>query len=155
MAAGLTGAYAETIPNFEVLTLVVFCSGVLFLLISIFPIREYIINAVSKNLKLAISAGIGLFLGVIALEKTGKSQLWQTPLVVGAFGLLASPSRGLLVFSPFLVLAFWGLPRLWKEPAYAPLRRRIFRPLRKSEQRLAHRDIRLVAVLLEEQPLIG
>ena len=29
MAAGLTGAYAETIPNFEVLTLVVFCSGVL------------------------------------------------------------------------------------------------------------------------------
>ncbi len=29
VAAGLTGAYAETIPNFEVLTLVVFCSGVL------------------------------------------------------------------------------------------------------------------------------
>ena len=29
MAAGLTGAYAETIPNFEVLTLVVFCAGVL------------------------------------------------------------------------------------------------------------------------------
>ena len=28
-AAGLTGVYAETIPNFEVLTLVVFCSGVL------------------------------------------------------------------------------------------------------------------------------
>ncbi len=29
VAAGLTGVYAETIPNFEVLTLVVFCSGVL------------------------------------------------------------------------------------------------------------------------------
>jgi hypothetical protein len=29
MAAGLTGAYAESVPNFEVLTLVVFCSGVL------------------------------------------------------------------------------------------------------------------------------
>src|SRR5262249_59235061 len=29
IAAGLTGVYAETIPNFEVLTLVVFCSGVL------------------------------------------------------------------------------------------------------------------------------
>src|SRR5437867_59972 len=28
-AAGLTGVYAETIPNFEVLTLVVFASGVL------------------------------------------------------------------------------------------------------------------------------
>ena len=29
MAAGLTGVYAEPIPNFEVLTLVVFCSGIL------------------------------------------------------------------------------------------------------------------------------
>ena len=29
MAAGLTGAYAESVPNLEVLTLVVFCAGVL------------------------------------------------------------------------------------------------------------------------------
>jgi uncharacterized membrane protein len=29
VAAGLTGIYAETIPNFEVLTLVVFCAGIL------------------------------------------------------------------------------------------------------------------------------
>src|SRR3954469_904170 len=48
----------------------VFCSGVLFLLISIFRIREYVINAIPKNLKLAISAGIGLFLGIIALEES-------------------------------------------------------------------------------------
>src|SRR5258706_2855079 len=34
----------------------VFCSGVLFLLISIFKIREYVINAIPLNLKLAISA---------------------------------------------------------------------------------------------------
>jgi AGZA family xanthine/uracil permease-like MFS transporter len=47
----------------------VFCSGVLFLLISIFRIREYIINAIPRNLKLAISAGVGLFLGIIALEQ--------------------------------------------------------------------------------------
>src|SRR4249919_2377217 len=47
----------------------VFCSGVLFLLISIFRLREYIINSIPKNLKLAISAGVGLFLGIIALEE--------------------------------------------------------------------------------------
>ena len=40
----------------------VFCSGVIFFLISIFRIREYVINAIPKNLKLAISAGVGLFL---------------------------------------------------------------------------------------------
>src|ERR1700682_4704935 len=32
----------------------VFCSGVIFLLISIFPIREYIINSIPRNLKFAI-----------------------------------------------------------------------------------------------------
>src|SRR5262249_27310053 len=32
-------------------------------------IREYIINSIPKNLKLAISAGVGLFLGIIALEE--------------------------------------------------------------------------------------
>ena len=47
----------------------VFCSGVIFFLISIFKIREYIINAIPKNLKFAISAGVGLFLGIIALEQ--------------------------------------------------------------------------------------
>ncbi len=35
----------------------VFCSGVIFFLLSIFRIREYIINAIPKNLKFAISAG--------------------------------------------------------------------------------------------------
>src|SRR5712691_494566 len=48
---------------------VVFCSGVLFFLISVFRLREYVINAIPKNLKLAISAGVGLFLGIIALEE--------------------------------------------------------------------------------------
>jgi AGZA family xanthine/uracil permease-like MFS transporter len=48
----------------------VFCSGVIFLLISLFGLREYIINSIPKNLKLAISAGVGLFLGIIALEES-------------------------------------------------------------------------------------
>src|SRR5947209_7828594 len=47
----------------------VFCSGVIFLLISLFRIREFVINAIPKNLKLAISTGVGLFLGIIALEE--------------------------------------------------------------------------------------
>jgi AGZA family xanthine/uracil permease-like MFS transporter len=47
----------------------VFCSGVIFFIISVFRLREYIINSIPKNLKLAISAGVGLFLGIIALEE--------------------------------------------------------------------------------------
>ena len=47
----------------------VFCSGVLFFLISVFRIRQFVIDAIPKNLKLAVSAGVGLFLGIIALEE--------------------------------------------------------------------------------------
>ncbi len=49
----------------------VFVSGVLFFLLSVFKVREWIINAIPMSLKLAISAGIGLFLGIIALNNAG------------------------------------------------------------------------------------
>jgi AGZA family xanthine/uracil permease-like MFS transporter len=49
----------------------VFLSGVLFLLISLFHIREWIINSVPLSLKLGIGAGIGLFLGLIGLQDMG------------------------------------------------------------------------------------
>ncbi|MGV6817216.1 MAG: NCS2 family permease [Thiotrichales bacterium] len=46
----------------------VFLSGILFIILSILPVREWLINSIPMNLKLGISAGIGLFLGVIALQ---------------------------------------------------------------------------------------
>ncbi len=33
-----------------------------------------------------------------------------------AYGLLASPSRGLLVFSPVVLVAILGVPRVWRQP---------------------------------------
>src|SRR5437899_12515455 len=47
----------------------VFCSGVLFFVISVFRIRQYVIESIPHNLKLAVSAGVGLFLAIIALEE--------------------------------------------------------------------------------------
>ncbi|HSU04941.1 MAG TPA: NCS2 family permease [Acetobacteraceae bacterium] len=49
----------------------VFISGVLFLLISVFRVREWLINAIPLSLKLGIGAGIGLFLGLIGLHDMG------------------------------------------------------------------------------------
>jgi AGZA family xanthine/uracil permease-like MFS transporter len=49
----------------------VFVSGVIFFILSVLPVREWIINAIPKSLKLAISAGIGLFLGIIGLQACG------------------------------------------------------------------------------------
>ncbi|WP_390241444.1 NCS2 family permease [Vibrio sp. R78045] len=49
----------------------VFVSGVIFIFLSIFKIREWIINSIPMSLRVGISAGIGLFLAFIALSNAG------------------------------------------------------------------------------------
>jgi adenine/guanine/hypoxanthine permease len=48
-------------------------SGILFVLISIFRIREYVIDAIPHNMKMAVAAGIGLFLAIIGLQSAPAS----------------------------------------------------------------------------------
>ena len=49
----------------------VLVAGIVFLIISITPIRAWIINSIPKSLKLGIGAGIGLFLAIIGFEIMG------------------------------------------------------------------------------------
>ena len=49
----------------------VFISGVIFVIITSLKIREQIVNAIPHSLKLAISAGVGLFLAIIGLKGAG------------------------------------------------------------------------------------
>src|SRR5689334_7167090 len=49
----------------------VFIAGLLALVITATKLRETIITSIPQNLKLAVSAGVGLFLGIIALEQAG------------------------------------------------------------------------------------
>jgi len=49
----------------------VFWSGILFLLLSVFNIRTYIVKAIPKPLRYAIAAGIGLFITLIGLVNGG------------------------------------------------------------------------------------
>src|SRR6187401_1295710 len=87
----------------------VFCSGVIFFLISIFRIREYVINAIPKNLKLAISAGVGLFLGIIALEEA--KIIVDHPVTLVTLGDLKNPAAilCLLGFVAILALNYRGV----------------------------------------------
>lgn len=55
--------------TWQVALAAVFMSGVLFILLSLFKIRELIINSIPLSLRTGISAGIGLFLAFIALKK--------------------------------------------------------------------------------------
>jgi AGZA family xanthine/uracil permease-like MFS transporter len=81
----------------------VFCSGVIFFLISIFRIREYIINSIPRNLKLAISAGVGLFLGIIALEES--KIVVGSPATLVTLGDLHNPVAILCLFGLVLITA--------------------------------------------------
>lgn len=58
----------------------------------------------------------------VATTKTGHPDVWQTPFWLGAAGLLVSPSRGLLVFSPVLAASFIGAVIAWRDPRYRSLR---------------------------------
>jgi len=49
----------------------VFISGVIFVVLSLLPVREWLVNAIPRDLKLGIASGIGLFLGFIALKNAG------------------------------------------------------------------------------------
>ncbi len=49
----------------------VFLSGVLFLILSLTRVRSWLVDAIPMSQKMAISAGIGLFLGIIALKDAG------------------------------------------------------------------------------------
>jgi AGZA family xanthine/uracil permease-like MFS transporter len=81
----------------------VFCSGVIFLLISILRVREYIINSIPKNLKLAISAGVGLFLGIIALEEA--KIVVASPVTLVTLGDLRNPAAILCLAGLVLITA--------------------------------------------------
>src|SRR5689334_5870296 len=81
----------------------VFCSGVLFFLISIFRIREYVINSIPKNMKLAISAGVGLFLLIIALEEA--KIVVAHPATLVTLGDLKQPSAMLCLVGFVLIVA--------------------------------------------------
>ena len=76
----------------------VFVSGVVFLLISVTGIRKMIINAIPKQLKLAIGAGIGFFIAFVGLKNAG--------IIVAN----ASTAVGLGSFqSPVVLLAVFGI----------------------------------------------
>ena len=134
----------------------VFCSGVIFFLISVFRIREYIINSIPRNLKLAISAGVGLFLGIIALEES--KIVVASPATLVTLGDLRNPAAilcllGLVLITALnyrrivggtligiLIVTVIGLPfGLAKFSASSPCRRRWRRPSSSSISRASPR----------------
>tara|TARA_Y100001970_G_scaffold666_1_gene767 strand:+ start:11812 stop:13101 length:1290 start_codon:yes stop_codon:yes gene_type:complete len=67
----------------------VLVAGVVFLLISLTPIRAWLINSIPKSLKLGIGAGIGLFLAIIGFELMGLTT--DNPVTLVQLGDVSNP----------------------------------------------------------------
>lgn len=81
----------------------VFLSGAIFVVISILPIREWIINSIPMPLKKAISAGIGLFLIIIGLSSVGI--IVDNPATLVSLGNLSEPTALLAVLCFVVMVA--------------------------------------------------
>ncbi|MBP7579944.1 MAG: NCS2 family permease [Vogesella sp.] len=81
----------------------VFISGIVFLAVSLFKVREAIVNAIPQSLKFAISAGVGLFLAIIALKNAGV--VVDHPATLLTMGNMHDPKVLLAILGFFIIVA--------------------------------------------------
>lgn len=74
----------------------VFLASIIFILITIFKIREAIINAIPRDMKLAIAAGIGMFIAFLGLQQGGLIVANKSTLV--GMGSLSVGTTWLTIF---------------------------------------------------------
>jgi len=80
----------------------VFISGCLFLLVTLFRVREQIVNGIPHSLRISITAGIGLFLGIISLKSSGV--IVANPETLVTLGDLHQPQVILAVIGFFTIV---------------------------------------------------
>ncbi|MCQ9315737.1 NCS2 family permease [Pediococcus pentosaceus] len=79
----------------------VFIASVLFTILSFLKVREIVIDAIPKDLKLAMAAGIGIFIAFVGLQGGGLVVASKTSLV--EIGSLAVPTTWLTIFGIFVI----------------------------------------------------
>lgn len=57
--------------SWEIALTAIFCEGLIFILLTLFKVREAVVNAIPVNMKHAVTGGIGIFIAFIGLRGTG------------------------------------------------------------------------------------
>lgn len=99
---GLNAFFAYTVVlkggvPWEVALTAVFVEGIIFLLLTLFKVREAVVNSIPLNMKHAVTSGIGIFIAFIGLKGCG--------LVVANEATLVSMGS----MTPTVLFAFIGL----------------------------------------------
>ncbi|MCC7272720.1 MAG: NCS2 family permease, partial [Alphaproteobacteria bacterium] len=81
----------------------VFVSGVMFLVLSLTPARNWVMDSIPRTLKLAISAGIGLLLAIVALQNAGV--VVAHPATMVGIGKVTAPPTIIAALTFFAIVA--------------------------------------------------
>lgn len=100
---GLNAFFAYTVCgtmgyDYKVGLTAILVEGIIFMILSLFKFREALVNKIPQNLKFAITAGIGLFIAIVALK--GANIVVSNESTLVGLGDLSSPN---------VVLALVGL----------------------------------------------
>ena len=103
---GLNAFFAYTVCltmgySYKVALTAILFEGIIFMLLSLFKFREALVNKIPKNLKLGITAGIGLFITIISLINAGIVVNNDSTLV--GLGNLGSPQVVLAVVGLLII----------------------------------------------------
>ncbi len=87
----------------------VFLAGIIFFTISVTPVRRYILESIPMNLRIAMGAGVGLFIGFIGLKNGGL--VVSNPATYLAIGDFTAPET-LLSGLGFLIIMVLSVRRV-------------------------------------------
>ncbi len=79
----------------------VFLEGIIFLVLTVFNIRELIVNSIPTNMKHAISAGIGLFIAFIGMQHAGL--IVNNDAVLVGLGSMKEPTVLIMAFGLVII----------------------------------------------------
>ena len=100
-ALGINAFFAYTVcigmhVSWETALAAVFVASIIFILITMFKLREMIINSIPSDLKFAISSGIGLFIAFLGMQDGGLIVANKSTLV--GLGSLHDPAVWITIF---------------------------------------------------------
>ena len=85
----------------------VFISGCIFLILTVTGVRRWLVEGIPHSMRSAVAAGIGMFLGIIALKSAGVVVASEATFV--ALGDMRSPPAMLAMIGFFLIAALDAL----------------------------------------------
>ena len=114
-ALGINAFFAYTVcigmkVSWETALASVFVASIIFILITLFKLREKIIDSIPSDLKFAISSGIGLFIAFLGLQNGGLIVANKSTLV--GLGSLHNPLVWITIFGLIVtvILMILGIP---------------------------------------------